>query len=133
MSGPVRAGAVYAGLIFAAGSVLGVVRVMLVGQVTAPVTAVALELPVILALSWVVAGWTIRRHRVTARPAARLVMGAVALGVLLAAELLLWLALTGGAAGFAARYSTPGGLLGLAGQVLFALIPWARLQTEKTA
>jgi hypothetical protein len=124
---------VYAGLAFAAGFALGVLRVTLVGQIATPLLAVALELPVILALSWVVAGWAIRRHAVARRAGARLAMGMAAFVVLIAAEFALWLALTGGAAGFIARYSTPEGLLGLGGQVLFALIPWARLQTEKTA
>lgn len=90
--------------------------------------ALVLEIPVMLAISWIVAGVLIRRHAVPARVAARLGMGSVAFALLLLAEAVL------GTYGFGrslqehlGHYATLAGAAGLAGQGVFTLIPVLRL------
>ena len=54
-------------------------------------------------------------------------MGAIAFGLLMLAELTLAVGLFGRSLSeYAAHFTTPHGLLGLAGQILFGLIPLAR-------
>lgn len=120
-----EAGLVYFATVFAVGFLLGTVRTLLVLPHVGPVWAVALELPLILAASWLLCGWTLRRFRVAAgRP--RLLMGTVALGLLLLAELTLAIALGEGPRAFVTGLVTPAGALGLAGQLAFALFPALR-------
>lgn len=116
----------YAALIFAAGIVLGTLRTLFVAPATGQLAAVALELPVMLTLSWVVAGRILARQAIPPG-AARFRFGALAFLLLMAAELAL------GHWGFgqswqqiAVSYRTAPGALGLAGQVGFALIPLLR-------
>lgn len=114
----------YAAAVFAAGFALGVLRVAWIAPAVGPLAAVALELPVMLAISWGVAGrvlarWSLPRNR-------RLAMGGLALALLLAAEAGLALTLGGTLPGFLRGLATPPGVLGLAGQVAFALIPRLR-------
>lgn len=110
--------------VFAVAFCLGVLRVTLLQPALGPFLAVALELPVILALSWVVAGRVLRRWPF-ALPR-RLATGALAFAFLMLAELTLALALGQTAARFAADFATPSGALGLAGQAVFGLIPALR-------
>lgn len=132
---PGRAGAalvaagLYAGIVFALGFVFGTVRTLLMAQYPGidRLTAVALEIPVMLAASWLICGAVLRRTGGPATTGGRLVMGAVALILLLAAETALGLVLTGQSlAAQLADYREAGNQLGLAGQALFGLIPWAR-------
>ena len=120
------AGCLYFALVFLFGFVLVIVRVLLVAQRLGQLTAVLAELPLILAASWAACGFLVARLRVPPDPAARGLMGALAFGLLIIAELLLSLAFGGTPAGFAAGLATAPGLLGLAGQVAFALMPLGR-------
>ena len=124
-----RAGVLYFVAVFAAGFVLGTLRVLVLLPRMGELAAVAVELPVMLMLSWVIAGILIRRCDVPARAGARLAMGGLALALLLLAEATL------GVLGFGqsleqhlAHYLTPAGALGLAGQGVFGLIPWLRMR-----
>jgi hypothetical protein len=54
--------------------------------VTGETSAVLLELPLMIAASWLLCGWALRRLWVPARAADRAVMGAVAFTMLMAAE-----------------------------------------------
>ena len=123
----VRAGALYFALVFAAGFVLGVVRTLILAPRLGAVAAVAVELPVMLAVSWLAAGWAISRLAIAGRPADRLAMGAVGFVLLIAAEVALSSALGSPPAAYLASFSRPEGALGLAGQLAFALVPWIRL------
>ncbi len=115
----------YFAAIFALGFVLGTVRTLWLAPVLGSAAAVALELPVMLSASWWWAGRLHSRAPLPSRRAA-LAMGKLAFALLLLAELAL------GVWGFgqslrawsAALASLPGAL-GLAGQVGFALMPWA--------
>lgn len=123
----VLAGFVYAAVVFAAGFVLGALRMLMIVPRFGDWAAVVLELPVILAISWIVCGWVIRRFGVSMESGARLAMGSVALAVLLAAEACLSVVLFGRTFGqHLATYRETGAQIGLAGQLLFALMPLIR-------
>ncbi len=116
----------YFTLVFAAGAVLGTLRVIAIVPVTGELVAVALELPVMLALSWIVAGLVLCRWPQPDR-AHRLAMGAVAFACLMIAEAGLGLLVFGQTgAGYLGALLSPAGLTGLAGQIAFGLIPVLR-------
>lgn len=120
----VAAATSYAGLVFAAGFALGTLRVLvLVPRIGAPL-AEAIEVPVMLALSFLVARWLVVRHAIPARLSARAGMGALAFVLLISAEVAL------AVIGFDQPlsevlngYADPGRWVGLAGQILFGLMP----------
>jgi hypothetical protein len=114
----------YFAAVFAAGFVLGTVRVLALAPLMGEVAAVLVELPVMLAVSFLAARWAVGRHAVPPRFLPRLAMGEVAFLLLIAAEVALGLVAFGRSfeevvAGMAA----PAGLIGLAGQVVFGLMP----------
>lgn len=119
---------VYFGIVFAVAFVLGALRVTLIAPQLGDLASVTLEVPVVLAFSWVVAGWIARWWP---RPwFCRLGMGILAFAMLMAAEMALSTLLFGQTAAqfFAAIASAPGAV-GLTGQVGFALLPALRGQT----
>ncbi len=127
MSAVIKAALAYVALVFGLGFVLGTARVLLIIPRIGATAAVLLELPVVLAASWVVAGWCIRRFAVPPHAGARLAMGACAFAVLMVAELLLATLLFGQtAAQHFATYRHVPGALGLTGQLGFAVIPALR-------
>jgi len=88
-----KAGALYFTLVFAAGFLLGPIRIAwLVPQFGAR-TAELMEMPVMLIVIVLAARWVIGRLAVSPAAAGRLAMGALALFLMLAAEftLVLWL------------------------------------------
>lgn len=127
--------AIYFSIVFAAGFVLGAVRTLVLVPRAGPLAAVAIELPLMLYVSWRACRWTVQRFAVPATTAHRLGMGAIAFALLMAAEFELTaglLAITpaslpqcthGPWPCFAATMATPQGLLGLLGQILFAAMP----------
>ncbi len=120
----IRAGVAYFAVVFAAGFVLGTIRTLLLVPHIGPLAAVLVELPLMLAIAWLVCRWLVQRLAVGCAWTERLLMGVVAFVLLLAAELALALALFGGTvAGFLAALGTPEGAAGLAGQVVFAAMP----------
>jgi len=127
-----RAGLAYFALVFAVGFVLGTLRVLVVVPLLGEFFAVALEVPVMLAICWVACAILTRRFAVPAEMSPRLVMGGVAFVLLLGAELVLAATAFGrGPMAFATELARPTGAAGFAGQVLFAHFPWiqARRQT----
>lgn len=129
MAAALRAGLFYVLLMFAAGFALGTLRVLVLLPLMGELPAVALELPVMLALSWVVAGWLIRRMAVPHSSGARLAMGGLAFALLMVAEMALAVGVFGRSLPeHMAHYATWPGALGLVGQVGFALIPLLRLR-----
>lgn len=113
----------YWALVFAVGFALGTLRVTLLAPAIGPFAAVACEVPVMLLASW----WgakVVLRHWPLPDRAARLAMGALALAVLMVAEAALArLAFGQSLSDWTAQLATAPGALGLAGQVVFALIP----------
>ena len=118
------AAAAYFALVFSAAFVMGVVRNLVVAPRTGEVAAVLIETPLILAVSWFAAGWSVRRFSVPAAAADRLAMGLAAFALLMTVETAMSLLL------FArplteqfAAWATPAGGIGLLAQVAFGLIP----------
>ncbi|MCM0021480.1 MAG: hypothetical protein NBV67_15930 [Tagaea sp.] len=127
MSPALRAGAVYFALIFALGFVLGAARVLAVAPAIGELLATTIELPIMLAASWIVCGWCVRRFRVPRGAGARLVMGGLAFVLLMAAEASLSVLLAGRSfAEHLTRYAETGPALGLAAQLAFAAFPLLR-------
>ncbi|MCM0020748.1 MAG: hypothetical protein NBV67_12195 [Tagaea sp.] len=122
-----RAGAVYFALIFALGFVLGTARVLAVAPAIGELLATTIELPIMLAASWIVCGWCLRRFDVPAVWTHRATMGAVAFALLMAAEASLSILLAGRSlAEHLARYAETGPALGLVAQFAFAAFPLVR-------
>ncbi|MEQ8405090.1 MAG: hypothetical protein RKE49_08325 [Oceanicaulis sp.] len=118
------AGGVYFAAVFAAGFVLGTVRVLVLEPAIGALGAVLIEAPVILTWSWLVCRALIARMTPAPKVGERALMGAFAFTCLIAAELLLSLTVFGGAARDVVEgWITPAGALGLAGQIAFALFP----------
>jgi hypothetical protein len=124
----VRAALAYFAPVFAVAFLLGALRVFVVIPLTGPLVGVALEVPIILALSWLVAGHVLKRRPLSL--GRRLAMGAVAFGLLMLAELALALAFGQTPRQFITAMASPAGALGLAGQIGFALIPALRPQAK---
>jgi hypothetical protein len=118
-------------IVFAAGFVLGAVRTLWLAPVVGQVTAVAIELPAMIAASWLASGWVLRRFRIGPELAMRAGIGAIAFGLLMLAEFALFTATgRGDVAEFLGALAAPAGALGLAGQLLFAVFPVLRLRSR---
>ncbi|MCZ0961423.1 hypothetical protein [Paracoccus benzoatiresistens] len=128
-----RAALIYYAIIFACGTVLGIVRNMLLVPRLGSTAAVALEIPVMLALSWLVCGAILGRLAVPAPIPARIAMGATALALLWLSEALLAMVLGAGASSFFTAFTTPAGALGALAQLAFAAFPVLRRQTGRVA
>ncbi len=95
MAPVIKAGLCYFALTFGAGFLLGPLRILvLVPRVGARAAELA-ELPVMIVVMWLAARWTIRRFHLPFSIGLRLVMGALAFALLLAAEFSLVLPLRG--------------------------------------
>ena len=127
MTRTLLAGAAYFVIVFAAGFVLGALRTLVLAPRFGPFAAVLLELPVMLVISWIACGKVLARFEIPRRAAPRLGVGASAFTLLMLAEVVLSLVAFGRApSDYVAELSSPHGLLGLAGQLLFALMPLAQ-------
>ncbi len=124
MTSAMKAGASYFGLVFAAGVLLGAMRVWVLVPRVGELAGVALELPLMLGISWLACSSLIELFGVPARDAARLAVGAVAFGLLMAAELAMSAFVLGRAPkAHLAAYVDPAEALGLLGQLAFAAVP----------
>lgn len=120
----VKAGASYFLLVFAAGWILGPIRVLWADPRFGAMTAILLEAAIMLVAMWGAARWSMRRFAVPGSLAATGSMGLVALGILLPAEL---------AGAFYLRrlpvrqylegFANPPGIVALAMFMLFAAMP----------
>ncbi len=118
------AGLAYWAVVFALGFLLGTIRVLWLAPLVGLIPATALELPVMLGASWLASGWLLRRFAISNRGAA-LAMGLLAFALLMLAECTLAVTLTGQSpAQWLAGLRQPHALLGLAGQIVFALMPY---------
>lgn len=112
----------YFAVVFAAAFAMGVVRVLILAPAIGAFAAVMVEVPLILALSWIVAGRTIERWPMTLP--GRIGMGAIAFACLILTEFALATVAFGiSPADYAADLATPAGILRFIGQIGFALIP----------
>jgi hypothetical protein len=121
-----RAAIAYWAMVFALGFVLGIVRVVWLAPRVGLIPATVIELPVMLMASWLASGWLVRRFAITDSGAA-LATGGLAFALLMVAECVLAVAMMGQTpAQWLADLRQPHALLGLAGQVIFAAMPWWR-------
>jgi hypothetical protein len=121
---PWRAGVLYGLLAFAAGFVLGTLRVLWITPAVGSVGAVSLELPVMLAVSYFLCRWLVLRWDIGASIGQRATMGATGFLLLMALEIVLAIYGFGQSPGQYLRGLTqPAGALGLLGQVAFGLLP----------
>jgi hypothetical protein len=127
-------GIAYFGLVFAVGFALGTLRVLLVAPAIGAVGAALVETPFILAASWLVCGWLLSRARPRFGLRFRAWMGMVAFVLVIGAETAL------GIYGFGRSWAeqfrafiAPVGLIGLGGQILFALMPLVRRAGDQTS
>lgn len=119
-----EAGALYAITVFLIGFILGVIRVLLLAPRLGETTAVIIEAPIMLAASWFVCRWCVDRLDVRRAVPARSLMGMVAFVVLMSAEVGLGAGVFGRSlVDQVATYESPGGAIGLAAQVIFAIFP----------
>lgn len=129
MKNALSAGVLYFAIVFAAGFALGAMRIFAIAPRVGELGAVAIELPLILAISWFACARLIRRFNVAQQGAPRLLMGALAFTLLMTAEFLL------SSIGFGRSLAeqvealwTPAGAIGLAGQIAFAIFPLLQLR-----
>jgi len=121
----------YALTVFAMGFLFGAIRVLLVAPQTGEVGAVLIEVPIMVLVSFLFARRTIRRWQVPAELQVRLAVGAMAFAVLMACEVLLSLTLFGNTLSlYFAQYTQPQAWLGLAAQLVFAVMPVLLLRDE---
>jgi hypothetical protein len=124
MSRALKAGLAYFSIVFAVGFGLGTLRVLVMVPLFGEVSAVAIELPIMLALSWVACRWLINRFAVPAVSRDRLLMGGSAFLLLMAAELgVSVLAFGRSPAEHWATYRMLSAKMGLLAQIGFALMP----------
>ena len=118
------AGLIYFAVVFAIGFLLGAIRTLWLEPRLGELPSVLIELPVILGASWLVCARIIRVRRVPATRLARLVMGATAFILLMAAETLLSLiAFAIPPTEYLGSFRETARAIGLFGQLLFALFP----------
>jgi hypothetical protein len=123
MRAVVKAALAYFAAAFAAGFVLGAIREIVVVPRLGGLAAVALEVPIMLAISWIAARVIVARFAVPTDLVPRLVMGGLAFVLLQVAEMALAAGFGISPTAYLAGLATPRGLLGLAAQVAFAFLP----------
>jgi hypothetical protein len=132
MPAALKAGAAYFALVFAAGFALGTVRVLALVPRLGEFNAVLIEVPVMIAISWFACAFLIRRMAVPATVPARLLMGALAFALLMAAETAVSVLAFGRTVSeHFATYQTARAQVGLAAQAVFALLPLVQGWTSR--
>jgi len=124
----VQAAISYFVIVFVAGFALGTIRTLIIAPQTGELAAVAMELPLMIAVSWWACGVVVKRLKPASEVPSRIAMGLIALSLLLLAEIVVSLGLGLTLAQHLALYATTPVQLGLFGQLLFALFPLLRMK-----
>ena len=118
------AATVYFLALFSLGFALGTVRVVFIAPRFGPLAATIAEVPIMLIASFWICRWTLRRWRVPSASLIRWVMAAWFLVLLFVFETVLGIALFGRTMTEQwAALATSVGLLGVAAQVIAAILP----------
>lgn len=126
-----KAGAAYFVIVFAAGFALGALRIVAVAPAIGTTAAILVELPVMLAISWIICRKLVACFSVSDDWIARVAMGAAAFALLMAAELALGVTAFGRTvAEQLAAYGTLDGMIGFVGQAAFGFIPLLQLRAS---
>ena len=124
MARALKAGIAYFVVVFAFAFAMGTLRVLVLVPRLGELTAVLIEVPLVVAVSWWVCTRAVARWQVGNAKRDRLLMGAYAFGLLIAVEWTLSVTAFGRtSAQFVQAMFTPAGAIGLAGQVVFGLMP----------
>ena len=121
------AGTTYFVIVFSAAIVLGTIRTIALrtGTVKSELVAVAIELPIVLSISWKISAWIVCNQHISFGSFDRSIMGLIAFCLLMSAEFLLATqALDKTPADFVNELtSSTSQIAGLSGQILFAFFP----------
>ncbi|WP_390586987.1 hypothetical protein [Erythrobacter sp. MTPC3] len=118
----------YWAVIFSLGFILGTARTVWGGDAVGESTFILIEIPIILAASWIAARRVMRRMKID-NACSALAMGALAFALLMASEMALAALLAHDAGrseavrSWLASLIAPPGLYGFLGQIAFGLIP----------
>jgi len=122
-----RIAAVYFGIVFGVGFLLGSVRVPLLVPRIGERAAELAEMPLMFIAIYLAAGYVVRRHGASVSPGGWALAGVAALGLLLCAELLLAVGLAGrNVAEYVASRDPVSGSVYLGMLAVFAAMPWLR-------
>lgn len=122
MSSAIIRGLIYYAVIFGLAFVAGVARTLVIAPLLGATVAVLLEVPIIVAASWVGASRLLRGRLFSNLQL--VVMGAIAFLLTMLSEVVLARLLRGeSVSDWAANVATPLGLVGLAGQIAFGAMP----------
>lgn len=124
----VQAAISYFLIVFVAGFALGTIRTLVIAPQTGELAAVAIELPLMIAISWWACGVVVHRLKPASEVPSRLAVGLIALCLLLVAEVVVSLGLGLTFRQHLALYATTPVQIGLFGQLLFALFPLLRMK-----
>jgi hypothetical protein len=120
-----KPGIIYFLLVFGAGFILGTIRVLLIVPLVGHRTAELLELPLMLIATVLAARWITRRFPEPRDSTARLAIGGIALGLMLAGELAVGIGLRGMTASDVFLNRDPvSGTAYYVSLILFAAMPW---------
>ena len=129
-----KAGAAYFAIVFALGFVLGTARILLLEPAVGEYAATAIEVPVMLAASWIACGRILAWFEVPAGHLHRGLMGPIAFVLLMAGELgVSILLLDRSFSEHWAGYREALKQIGLAAQLIFAAMPMLRGQAIPSA
>lgn len=129
-----RAGLFYFALVFAAGTLMGFVRVPFLVPRLGERTAELLEAPVMLVVIFFASRFIVRRFGLDSLPRIALAAGLCALALLIAAELSLAAALTGSSVGAYLTGRDPiSGSVYLGSLILYAALPWLHARRSRKA
>ncbi len=121
----------YFAIVFAAGFLLGTLRVMVIAPATGDENAILIELPVMLAIAYAAAMFCVRRFQVPSRIGARIAMGSLAFLLLMTAEIVLGVLLVDRTVMDQLAFVVSGeNRFGFAAQIVFALMPLILLRQE---
>jgi hypothetical protein len=126
MRSAILAGLCYFAIVFAAGFVLGAIRILYVIPRIGETGAVLLELPLMLIISWSVCGIVVRRFSLPHGMRRAVMAGTAFILLLLAEAALAQFAFGISATKFLDALASPNGAIGLAGQIAFTLFPLMR-------
>jgi hypothetical protein len=127
----VRAGAAYFALVFGAGFALGLIRIPLLVPRFGERVAELMEAPVMLAVIFFASRHIARRYALRSSARLAVAVGAFALMLLLAAELLLAVVLQDRTvAAYLSGRDPVSGAVYLASLILYALMPWLQTRTR---
>ncbi|GKS63732.1 hypothetical protein YTPLAS72_10360 [Nitrospira sp.] len=120
-----KPGFVYFLLVFGTGFVLGTIRVLFIVPLVGHRTAELIEMPLMLIATVLAAQWTIRRFPEPRNHKARLAIGGIALGLMLAGELAVGIGLRGMTPAEVFLNRDPvSGTAYYVSLILFAVMPW---------